>query len=297
VRFKAGEQEGEIRGTDWVAIDQDTIEHLYAGHPDFARLAIRDMLDDKSLTLSAAQRAQLEAAIEPTAAAGVTAMTPREFAAAVKGAAKRGKALDAAPFSTERPAVYASLPYGQRAALGAYRASPDVNDLLRGVRPGGTGAGAVIRQTAEEVRSLDKIMDRSRLTSDVAVYRGAGSGRSIFGDPDSWGSDLVGFTWRDEAFSSTTTERAVADRFLRDGGPRLRLVVPKDSKAIQLSGVDNEAELLLARGATFRVVKDNGWVRVTVQDRFGHDQVIRVRDLDVEVTVPDETPPLPWDTK
>lgn len=64
VRFKAGEQEGEIRGTDWVLVDQATIAHLYAGHPEFARMAVRDMLSDRTIRLTAAQRAQLRDAVE-----------------------------------------------------------------------------------------------------------------------------------------------------------------------------------------------------------------------------------------
>ncbi len=71
VRFKAGEQEGEIRGTDWVPIDQTTITHLYAGHPEFARMAIRDMLADRSITLTAAQRAQLQSALRALTASAV----------------------------------------------------------------------------------------------------------------------------------------------------------------------------------------------------------------------------------
>ena len=85
-------------------------------------------------------------------------------------------------------------------------------------------------------------------------------------------------------------------------GVRMRVLLPKGTKAIQLSGppeggigvqLVDEAELLLGRGARWRVVKDNGWGEFI--DRNGRPQ--RVRDLDVEVIVPDETPPLPWETK
>jgi hypothetical protein len=233
------------------------------------------------------KRADLAAPVRLSGATP-TRMTPAQFQAKIKAAAKGEKALDAAPTS-----VADAPPLGGN-ALDRYRLSQDPNDVLR---PG--GAARTDTRITADIHEIDAALDASRLTHDVQSWRGLYSGRSIFGDPTTWGDDLTGFEWMDPAYSSTTTSDTVAHRFIGDDGVQLRLFIPKGSKAIRLSGWPEdeyarakEAELLLARGARFRVVRDGGWI--LRREEFGSK---RVRDLDVEVIVPDETPPLPWKTK
>lgn len=231
--------------------------------------------------------------------AGPKPLTPREYAAKIRAAAKRQDALDAAPFSI------AEREYGPgyvQDALDRYRFDPSANDALRELEVRGPRSVERLRLARLDIRDLDRVFDDSRLVSDAELWRAPGSGRGIFGKPGTWGDDLAGFEWSDPAYSSTSASKAVADRFARDDGVRLRVLAPKGSRAIQLSeapgggteGFSDEAEILLARGARYRVVKDRGWTEIT--HPTGH-QKIRVRDLDVEVVVPDETPPLPWATK
>jgi hypothetical protein len=229
------------------------------------------------------------------ALAGPKPMTPREFAAAIKAAAKGEKALDAAPISAIDES-FEALNFDQQTALTNYRGAAAVNEELREAVKFELPMGHRYRA---DVQRIDEIMDMSRLTQDAVVWRGLRTGRSVFGERDTWNlTDLTGFEWVDPAFSSTTTARSVAERFTDHGGVRMRMLLPKGSKAIQLSQMPDpgigvmlvdEAELLSARGARFRVVRDNGWTEFT--DRFGRKG--QVRDLDVEIIVPDETPPLP----
>jgi len=228
------------------------------------------------------------------ALAGPKPMTPREFAAAIKAAAKRQEALDVVPYSTTGRAYG---PLYEPDAIDRYRVDAEINAMLRGLDDD--------RHLVGDIHAIDEVFDGSRLQSDVELWRGVGSGRSVFGDPATWGDDLAGFEWVDPAYSSASAVKRVADRFISaDGAPRLRILAPKGSKAIQLSGAEaddarigisyiDEAEVLLGRGARYRVVRDRGWTEIahpTTRRR------IRVRDLDVEVVVPDETPPLPWET-
>ncbi len=229
--------------------------------------------------------------------AGPKPLTPREYAAKIKAAAKKQEALDAVPYSTTDRKFG---PLYEPDAVDRYRGAANVNEEIRDAHEFGLPPSAQYRA---DIRDIDRVFDESRLTADVELWRAPGSGRGIFGDPDTWGDDLAGFEWSDPAYSSTSASKTVADRFTKDGGVRLRVLASKDSKAIQLSdmpapgiGVSytDEAEILLARGARYRVVKDRGWTEITHPTTH---QKIRVRDLDVEVTVPDETPPLPWETK
>lgn len=251
------------------------------------------------------------------ALAGPKSMTTREYNAAIKDAAKGQEALDATsgghryvpatePGEEGRDIWRGITDEDAQNALDGYLANDFmvVNDALR-LHP---GLSDVDRRLGRELASdIDIGFDQSRLTQDVELWRSPGSGRGIFGDPDAWGDDLAGFEWSDPAYSSTSASKKVADRFTKDGGVRLRILAPQGTKAIQLSEMPargestsgfelliDEAEVLLARGARYRVVKDRGWTEIT--HPTGHHR-IRVRDLDVEVVVPDVTPPLPWATK
>lgn len=204
----------------------------------------------------------------------------------VKAAAKdlsRGEAaLDAAPVQLDRR-VGATPEQLQALRQYSREFSVPINEYLRGmdraelVRRHGEQAVAMIE---DQVRLMDEAFDASHLTADVEVWRGIGTGRSTFGDPDSWG-DLTGRTWTDPGYSSTTAIESDAGEFLRSNGVRLRVVAPRGTPAIRMTGPGQEAELLLGRGTQYRVVRDNGWVEIQVPTQ--NNRTIRVRDLDVEV--------------
>lgn len=175
-------------------------------------------------------------------------------------------------------------------AFGAYQTEDfaAVNDTLRGVDPqvvADRHGAAAAAQAPGRVALLDAAFDQASLNRDVVLYRGTGSGRGILGDPATWGDDLTGRTWRDDAYSSSSASPEVASRFTRDNGVRLRVLAPKGTRAVRVaSGPDDtELEVVLDRGAQYRVVRDNGWKDIK-QATTG--QTIRVRDLDVEVATP-----------
>lgn len=146
-----------------------------------------------------------------------------------------------------------------------------VNSSLRGSSTGTDRAKDTIKQ-------LDAIMSRSKLSEDIGVYRGVDNGRILFGD--SMDGDLTGLEWREKGFSSTTVNEDVAGDFTDvdddegDSIPvKMRIVLPKGSSAFQASDIDDEAEMILARNSSFRVVADQG------EDDSG------VRVIDVELVL------------
>jgi hypothetical protein len=300
MRLKTKTHQGTIRGTGQIFGDMTpdqivkSAERVRKVTPaKIKALVKKNGLDPDLADTLIARRADILRRAELLA--GPKPMTPREFTAAIKAAAKGEKALEAAPVSAIDES-FETLNFGQQTALTNYRGAANVNEELREAVKFDLPMGDRYRA---DVQRIDEIMDASHLTRDVEVWRGLRTGRSVFGERDTWNlTDLTGFEWMDPAFSSTTAARSVAERFTDHGGVRMRMLLPKGSKAIQLSGMPepgigvslvDEAELLSARGARFRVVRDNGWTEFT--DRFGRKG--QVRDLDVEIVVPDETPPLP----
>lgn len=167
-----------------------------------------------------------------------------------------------------------SLSRPERAALRDYESSAfqGINGYLRrGGLPGARGAGRTVTE-------IDRAMDRSPTTSDLITYRGFQSGRKIFGD--AIGNDLSGFEWRDDAYSSMTANEKIAFDFASGSLGRdderfaLRILLPRGSKAVQISGYEfgfGQAEILGERGMRFRVVRDRGY------------SPKGIRQLDVEV--------------
>jgi hypothetical protein len=72
--------------------------------------------------------------------------------------------------------------------------------------------------------------------------------------------------WREDAYVSTTTDAFTADAFADPKRAEyegttpvvMRMIVPKGVGALELSDDDYESEVLLQRGLTMRVVRDNG---------------------------------------
>lgn len=115
---------------------------------------------------------------------------------------------------------------------------------------------------ARRVATIDEAMKSSRLTSDVAVWRGASDARKLFGGR--LNGDLTGTEWSESAYESTSADRRIAEDFTYPGvGPApvlMRVRAPRGVGAIQVSGTElgGQAELVLERGLRHRVVRDHG---------------------------------------
>lgn len=162
----------------------------------------------------------------------------------------------------------------QRKALKQYESADFV--LINGfLRRGSKVEDKFDVATQKVVDNIDSAMDASVLTNPVRTWRGMNRSSKLFGDR--FNNDLTGFAWEEQAYSSTSTEESVAKQFaildFREA-VIMNIVVPKGTKAIKISDSfgGNQAEIMLQRGTTWKVVKDNG------VDPDGY------RRLDVEVT-------------
>lgn len=151
------------------------------------------------------------------------------------------------------------------------QAEPRVNTALRD--PASQSGVA-----EQDIRALDLAMSMSKTKRPITVYRGFSNGEHIL--PAGWKTrDLTGLEWSTKGFTPTSADETVAEDYVGFGEHRgfgIRLKLPKGSPAVavpdEIGGLDNEGEIVLPRGLTFRVVKDNG-----VQGAYGN------RWLDVEL--------------
>jgi len=161
---------------------------------------------------------------------------------------------------TPRPAEWTDSQFDAvgRSAL-RYRRSgyQPINSALR--------SRAALPEMPEHIRqhieNLDLLLGSSQLQDTVLGYRGVSNlGEFING----WNNvDVTGLTWTDWAYSSMSASRGIAEMFAGSGGESsvlMRIVARPGHPAFQLSDMDDEAEILLRRGATFRVVADYGIV-------------------------------------
>jgi hypothetical protein len=159
----------------------------------------------------------------------------------------------------------------QRAALRDYESSfyVAINGQLR--------RDEVEPLVARRVARIDEAMGASRLATDVHVWRGITNADRLFGNR--LDGDMTGLTWRELAYTSTTADRDVAAWFTYPGaGERpvlMRIRVPEGTGAVRISELGDQAEILLSRGLTMRVVADRG------ESPQGH------RLLEVEVVADD----------
>jgi hypothetical protein len=160
--------------------------------------------------------------------------------------------LKAAPKGLDRRPTGLTGP--QRTALRDYQGVMyyGINGQLR--------AGELTGSHARRIELVDSALADSRLVRNIDVWRGVADGRTFFGDR--LGHDLTGLYWRELAYMSTTSARRIAQSFLYPGVGEapvlLRISVPKGTGAVQVSGANFQAELLLERGLTLRVVADHG---------------------------------------
>jgi hypothetical protein len=185
----------------------------------------------------------------------------RRLAAARSGDA----ALDAAPANITSWDPRLRVTSEQSSALRQYKGTAygNINDALRR-NNGQLPASWAFDFHRDATRDIDAVMARSLLTADVAVWRGIGSGASIFGD--AWSRSLAGAEWTEHAYISTTAAKDIATDFWRrggsssqsGGGAMMRILARKGTRGIVLSDARYESEILLARGLRLRVVTDTG---------------------------------------
>lgn len=153
----------------------------------------------------------------------------------------------------------------------------NINEYLR------QGSGSFFRETVEKI---DSAIGKSKLTSDVAVYRGIKNPERLFGDRMK--DDLTGMEWLDEAYFSTSADKRVADDFAKGGGMVMRVTVRKGAPMLRLSEMGakpdatHEAELLGGRGWKISVTGDRGAIN-------------GIRVIDVEVTSHGRNSQDPWE--
>jgi hypothetical protein len=127
-------------------------------------------------------------------------------------------------------------------------------------KKGDTGA-------AKSVADADKAFEASPLTEPITTLRGVRGNAEVFGAL--WTSrrdqNWTGAEFLDHGYSSSSVQMGTARAFAGAPGPNavvMRLHMPAGTRAINLgqgSQYPGEAEILLNRGARFRIVADNGY--------------------------------------
>lgn len=114
-----------------------------------------------------------------------------------------------------------------------------------------------VGDTAETIRRLDAAMDLSPLQKDVGVWRGIADASRLFGGR--LAGDLTGMEWTEKAYTSTSAVERISHGFTyRSGQVLMRILAPRGVKALKLSPINEQAEILLQRGLKFRVIADRG---------------------------------------
>lgn len=194
---------------------------------------------------------------KPKAKDVATSLTPAQFNQRVEKAASGQAALDSVPLGLERRPRPSNFTQSMVTALNRYtgRWYEPINKFLRGEKLDPQDNETRVR---ELIGDMDPAFDLSFTTSDSVAYRGLTDASKMFGD--ALDSDLTGVEWREDAYVSTTALVQRTRAFMRGGSSkmRMRILVPTGTSAIEGSPHDAEAEVLLRRGLTMRVVKDHG---------------------------------------
>jgi hypothetical protein len=155
-------------------------------------------------------------------------------------------------------------------SLKNYTSSSGCSQINGHLRAGGqpsANPGTSTSSAADRVAQLDATFEQARLTEPITVLRGFGGNSDIFGDLWTQHRDRnwAGAELRDLAYSSSTVSPGTACAFAGCGGQNavvMRIHMPAGTRAINLGGnslFPGEAEILLNRGARFRIVADNGY--------------------------------------
>lgn len=190
---------------------------------------------------------------------GGSGMSPEEFDAALATAATGDAAVE---LSRVRPTEQSQRSAIDRYAGGGYDAA---NGELRSA--GGDLSKIPQSYHRDIIDGFDSIVADRPLTEHIVVRRGLASGRRTFGGRD----PSVGMEWTDHGFTSTTAQSHPERTFTGDSGVEMRILVPKGTRAFSNSHLDPD-EIVLDRGLSFRVVRDNGM-----------DPYRGTRQIDVEV--------------
>lgn len=131
---------------------------------------------------------------------------------------------------------------------------PIIGDILRG-----NGLKSITYNKAApiEVKHIDhltKLLDNASTHEDVITYRGINDQKVT----DALSSLTKGQSFVDPSFVSTSFLKSVGTDWSGGSGIRLKIKVPKGSKALFAahSNIDEEVELLLQRNAKFILTKD-----------------------------------------
>jgi hypothetical protein len=144
-----------------------------------------------------------------------------------------------------------------------------INATLRGLP---LPYGYTTEDVAGTISGLEDAFGASKLTADVLAWRGMLNGKGVFGA--ALDGNLTGFSWLEEGYGSTSALEKRAKNFAgkSGNGVMMRMFIPSGTGAIEASGAQLEAELLLQSKLKATVVADHG---------VGPDGI---RYLDVEVS-------------
>lgn len=137
---------------------------------------------------------------------------------------------------------------------GNYRA---INAHMRG--GGGT------RSTIQDADGMGPVMDASRTTQSLTVYRGIREPESAFaGMGGRFTDDMTGQTLTERSFMSTSMKRRIADDFAVGGGGGvvMEIRLPKGTGALRLGGSrgGGEREVLTQAKLRLKIIQDRGVV-------------------------------------
>ncbi len=189
-------------------------------------------------------------------------MSPAEFDTAVAGATTGERAEGLARFDPEDNEV------SETVKTYASRGFREVNGALRQAA-GGEIADGPDAPLARRIKSgMDRAMAGQSLGDDIVVHRGVRDQATTFGHD----GDLTGMTFRDDGYVSTAVAFNPGLAFVGGaGGVNMRILVPKGTPAISHADLLDGGEVVLDRGLSFHVVRDNG------VSQYG------IRSVDVEV--------------
>jgi len=133
-----------------------------------------------------------------------------------------------------------------------YAGTSDAFLINRALRAGQTPASALQKET---VAHMTRLLEKSKLHTDVKAFRGLKAGPDSDALFDSFKRN-VGGTVEDRGFVSTTIDKAYAKKWGGKSGVIVNITIPKGAKAAYLHDLSgrNEFEVVMQRGSRFRII-------------------------------------------